>query len=296
MNYMINKIKTAKVSVLIYAFITVFLWASAFVFTKVALVSFTPEALGCVRYLFASILLLVFAVIKKISLPKIRDVPMFFLSGLVGFALYVYAFNEGSVSVSAATASILISTAPIITAILAVIFYKEKINKVCWFALVIEFLGIIIIALNGGVFSISKGIKWILIAALCLAVYNIIQRRILKKYTPLEATTYSIFAGTILLTVFLKDGLIQLYNAPILQIVNVIYLGVFPGAIAYLFWVMAISKAKKVTTVTNFMFITPLLSTIMGLIVIREVPSLITIVGGCIIVGGSILFQKLSGK
>ena len=103
-------------------------------------------------------------------------------------------------------------------------------------------------------------------------------------------------AGTILLTVFLKDGLMQLYNAPILQVVNVIYLGFFPGAIAYLFWVMAISKAKKVTTVTNFMFITPLLSTVMGLVVIREVPSLITIIGGCIIVGGSILFQKLSGK
>lgn len=293
---MLNKINKTNVFVLIYAFITILLWASAFVFTKVALVSFTPEALGSVRYLFASSLLLIFAVIKKISLPKIKDIPMFFLSGLAGFALYVYAFNEGSVSVSASTASILTSTAPIITAILAGILYKEKINKICWLTLAMEFLGIIIIALDDGIFSINKGIKWILIAALCIALYNIIQRRLLKNYTPLESTTYSIFAGTILLTVFLKDGLMQLFKAPVLQIINIIYLGFFPGAIAYLLWVIAISKAEKVTTVTNFMFITPLLSTIMGLIVIREVPSFITIIGGCIIIGGSILFQRFSVK
>ncbi|MBP2033595.1 drug/metabolite transporter (DMT)-like permease [Clostridium algifaecis] len=289
-----NRFNKTHIIVLTYAFITVILWASAFVFTKVAFVSFTPEALGSVRYLFASIFLLVFAIIKKISLPKPKDIPMFFLTGLLGFALYVYAFNKGSVTVTASTASVLTSTAPIITAILAVIFYKERINKICWIAIALEFLGIIIIALNDGIFSINKGVEWILTAAFCISLYNIIQRKLLKEYTPLESTTYSIFAGTILLTVFLKDGLAQLWAAPMLQIVNVICLGFLPGAIAYLFWVTAISKAKKVTTVTNFMFITPLLSTIMGLIVIKEVPSHVTIIGGCIIIGASILFQKLN--
>jgi len=291
---MINETNKTSTIVLIYAFLTVLLWASAFAFTKVALVSFTPEALGSVRYLFASSLLLVFAIIKRISLPKIKDVPMFFLSGFAGFALYVYAFNMGSASVSAATSSILVSTAPILTAILAAIFYKEKIKKICWFAIAMEFFGIIIIALNDGVFSMSRGIEWILISAFCLGIYNIIQRKLLKKYTPFESTTYSIFAGTILLTFFLKDGLIQLHQAPVLQIVNVVCLGFFPGAIAYLLWATAISRSKKITTVTNFMFITPLFSTILGLVVIREVPSVITIIGGCIIVGGSILFQKLN--
>jgi len=291
---MINEPNKTSIIVLICAFMTVLLWASAFTFTKVALVSFTPEALGSIRYLFASGLLLIFAIVKRISLPKIKDVPLFFLSGFAGFALYVYAFNMGSVSVSAATSSILVSTAPIITAILAAIFYKEKINKICWFAIAIEFFGILIIALHEGVFSMNRGIEWILISALCLGIYNIMQRKLLKKYTPFESTTYSIFAGTILLTFFLKDGLIQLHQAPILQIVNVVCLGLFPGAIAYYLWATAISKSKKITTVTNFMFITPLLSTIFGLVVIREVPSVTTVIGGCIIVYGSILFQKLN--
>ncbi|MBV4430169.1 EamA family transporter [Clostridium tyrobutyricum] len=283
-------------SVLLYAFITVILWASAFVFTKVALVNFTPESLGAVRYLFASILLIVFAVIKKISLPSIKDIPIFFLAGFTGFSFYIYAFNKGSVSLNASTSSILISTVPIITAVLAMIFYKEKINKICWFAIAIEFSGIIIIAVNNGVFAINRGVNWMLGAALSFAIYNMLQRKILKKYTSLQSTTYSIFAGTILLGIFLKDGLIQLYKAPILQILNVACLGFLPGAIAYLIWMTAMSKTKKVTTVTNFMFITPLLSAIMGLIVIKEIPSYITIVGGCIIIGGSILFQRLNTK
>ncbi|AFS79758.1 drug/metabolite exporter, EamA family [Gottschalkia acidurici 9a] len=291
---MINETNKNNIIVPVYAFITVLLWASAFVFTKIALVAFTPEALGSIRYLFASSLLLIFAVIKRTSLPKLKDIPLFFLSGFAGFSMYVYAFNKGSVSISAATSSILISTAPIITAILARIFYKEKINKMCWLAIGMEFSGILIITLNDGVFSINRGIGWILVSALCIGVYNILQRNLLKKYTPFESTTYSIFAGTILLTLFLKDGLIQLSQANILQIVNVICLGILPGAVAYLLWVTAISKATKITTVTNFMFITPLLSTILGLLIIKEVPSTITIVGGCVIIAGSILFQKLS--
>ncbi len=192
-------------SVLLYAFITVILWASAFVFTKVALVNFTPESLGAVRYLFASILLIVFSsLLKKLSLPSIKDIPIFFLAGFTGFSFYIYAFNKGSVSLNASTSSILISTVPIITAVLAMIFYKEKINKICWFAIAIEFSGIIIIAVNNGVFAINRGVNWMLGAALSFAIYNMLQRKILKKYTSLQSTTYSIFAGTILLGSFFE--------------------------------------------------------------------------------------------
>lgn len=284
--------KKTQALVLSFAFITVVLWASAFVFTKVALEHFTPEALGALRYLFASVLLLIFAIIKKISLPRLKDIPIFLISGLLGFALYVYAFNKGALTVSTATSSILVSTAPIITAIFAGVFYKEKIKTICWLAIAFEFLGIVIIALNDGVFSTNMGITWILLAAFSLGMYNVLQRKLLKNYTPFEVTVYSIFSGTILLSIFLKDGFTQLISAPTIQIINVACLGFFPGALGYLLWAIAISKANKVTTVTNFMFTTPLLSTIFGLIVIGEVPSSITVLGGIIIVGSSALFQR----
>lgn len=280
--------------VLSFGFLTVVLWALAFPFTKVALKSFTPEALGSLRYLFASGFLIIISFIKKIPLPRLKDIPLFFLSGFTGFALYIYAFNKGSVSISASATSILISTAPIITAILAVIFYKEKLSKLCGVVIGVEFLGIVIIALSDGVFSINIDIVWVIIAASTMGVYNILQRKLLRRYKPFEATTYSIFAGTLLLSIFLGDGLQQASSASTLQIFNVAFLGIFPGALGYLLWVTAISKAKKVTMVTNFMFTTPLLSTIFAFVIIGEIPSVLTIIGGGIIIFGSILFQKFS--
>lgn len=281
-------------SSMLLGFFTVLLWASSYTFTRIALVFYTPEALGFLRYLFASLFLLVFALFKRIKLPKLSDVPSFIVSGFTGFAFYVYAFNKGSVSVSASTSSVLVSTAPIITAIIVYLFFKEHIKRVAWLAIFLEFSGIVIITLNDAIFSMNRGIIWIMLAALSIATYNAWQRKLLKKYSPIEATTYSIFFATLILSIFAPSALKQLSQAPFWQGINAVCLGIFPGALAYLFWSMAISRSPKVTTVTNFMFLTPLLSSIIGLIVIREVPSVVTIFGGIIIIGSSILFQKLN--
>ncbi len=148
----------SRTTALILAFLTIVLWSSAFVFTKIALKWLTPETLGAVRYLFASLFLLVIALVKRMRLPRLRDLPMIFASGFAGFAFYAYAFNMGSLRVTAATASILISTGPIFTAALAALFYKERISPPCWLAIAIQFTGIVIIALGGGELSRHSGL------------------------------------------------------------------------------------------------------------------------------------------
>jgi len=279
---------------MLFAFLTVLFWASSYSLTKIALKVYSPEALGFLRYLFASLSLLAFALFKKIRLPQLADIPLFLVSGFTGFAFYVYAFNKGSFSVTPTTSSVLISTAPIITAIIASVVYKEKIKKIAWLAIFLEFCGIILITFNEGVYSMNKGVFWILAAALSISTYNAWQRLLLKHYPPREATTYSIFAGTLFLIPFAPAGFTQFMQAPPIQMFNAFCLGILPGTLAYSFWAIAISRAKKVTTVTNFMFLTPLLSTIIGLVLIKEIPSIITVIGGIIIIASSFLFQKFN--
>jgi drug/metabolite transporter (DMT)-like permease len=221
---------------------------------------------------------------------------LFFLSGFLGFAFYTFAFNQGSVTTSSSTTSILISTAPIITVLLAGFFYNEKIKKVCWIAIGVEFTGIVIISVFNGVLKLNPGISWILIAAFSISMYNIIQRRLLKKYSTFQVTSFSIFSGTILLSFFIPGGISILITVPFYHVLNILWLGFFPGAIAYLFWTNAIGKADKITSVTNFMFLTPLLASIIGFIIINEIPNTATIVGGIIIILGSILFERLNRK
>ena len=76
-----------------YAFLTVTLWSSAFVFTKVALLAFTSPALGFLRCLVASVVLCGLLAVKRVPLPRLRDVPGLLLSGALGFAIYLLVFN-----------------------------------------------------------------------------------------------------------------------------------------------------------------------------------------------------------
>jgi drug/metabolite transporter (DMT)-like permease len=280
----------------LFAFGTVVLWASAFVFTKVALTYFTASSLGVLRYLSASVVLILIAVVKKIGLPQAKDIPKFFLSGAMGFTFYMVTFNKGSQTLSSSTGSIIIATVPIMTALFARVLFRERIRLLGWVAIAIEFTGILILTLWNGVFSINSGVFWMFGAALLLSGYNLTQRQYSKKYTAFQSTAYSIFAGTLLLLIFLPEAVPQIINAPVHQIFIIIYLGIFPSAVAYVWWTKALSLAKNTSDVTNYMFVTPLLSMLLGYIVIMEVPNISTCLGGSVILFGLILFSIVNRK
>ena len=277
-----------------YAIITIIFWALAFVFTRLGLQYFDVYSLSFLRYLVASITLLVIICFIKINRPKKEDLFSFILSGALGFFLYVILFNKGTALVSAATSSIIIATVPVFTALLATFFYKEKLKIYQWIAIGIEFMGILVLTLMNGSFSINEGVLWLLIAALCLASYNILQRKLTKTYSALQASTYSIFFATIMLCIFLPGSINKTIHAPLIQMLYVLILGVFSSAIAYIAWAKAISLAEKTTYVNNYMFVTPFLTTILGFIMINEIPDKATILGGIIILSGLFIFNKES--
>lgn len=277
-----------------YAIITIIFWALAFVFTRLGLQYFDVYSLSFLRYLVASITLLVIICFIKINRPKKEDLFSFILSGALGFFLYVILFNKGTALVSAATSSIIIATVPVFTALLATFFYKEKLKIYQWIAIGIEFMGILVLTLMNGSFSINEGVLWLLIAALCLASYNILQRKLTKTYSALQASTYSIFFATIMLCIFLPGSINKAIHAPLIQMLYVLILGVFSSAIAYISWAKAISLAEKTTYVSNYMFVTPFLTTILGFIMINEIPDKATILGGIIILSGLFIFNKES--
>lgn len=277
-----------------YAIITIIFWALAFVFTRLGLQYFDVYSLSFLRYLVASITLLVIICFIKINRPKKEDLFSFILSGALGFFLYVILFNKGTALVSAATSSIIIATVPVFTALLATFFYKEKLKIYQWIAIGIEFMGILVLTLMNGSFSINEGVLWLLIAALCLASYNILQRKLTKTYSALQASTYSIFFATIMLCIFLPGSINKAIHAPLIQILYVLILGVFSSAIAYIAWAKAISLTEKTTYVSNYMFVTPFLTTILGFIMINEIPDKATILGGIIILSGLFIFNKES--
>lgn len=274
-----------------YAFTTIVCWSISYILTKFALQHFSASALGFLRYLIASALLAVMAAATRMKLPKKRDLPWFFLAGGIGFFLYMVTFNEGQGRASAATGSVMIATAPVMTALLASIFYREKLRPCQWIAVFLEFAGVGVITLINGTFSVNSGLLLLFLAALSLSLYNLFQRKLTRDYTPLQVSTYSIFAGTLLLAVFLPGSFQQVAAAPAAQLVYLGILGVFSSALGYVTWAIAFARAEKTSQVSNYMFLTPFLASLSGFVLAGEVPDRATLLGGGIILTGVFLFN-----
>jgi len=274
-----------------YALVTIVFWSLAYVLTRLALQHFSIFSLGFIRYVIAVCILAVIAYFIRIKLPSKNDIPVFILSGCFGFFIYMIVFNAGQAVVSSATGSVIISTVPVITALFACFMYNEKLKLFQWIAIFVEFIGVAVISLMDNALSLNPGVVWLLLAAVSLSLYNILQRRLTKNYTALETTTYSILSGTILLAVFAPAAMREISHAPMVQYVYIAVLGIGSSAIAYLAWAKAFSKARHTAQVSNYMFLTPFLASIFGFILAGEIPDSVTLIGGGIIISGMVIFN-----
>lgn len=274
-----------------YAIITIVFWSLAYVLTRLTLQYFSAFSLGFLRYLIASCALIVIAITQRMKLPNRRDLPWFLLAGCMGFFLYMIAFNQGQATVTAATASIVIATAPLITALLAHFIYREKLKLFQWLAIGVEFIGVGVLTLMNGTLSVNTGLIWLFLAAASLSIYNLLQRRLTRKYTALQSSTYSILLGTCLLAVFAPTSIREISGVPMIQLFYLAVLGICSSAVAYVSWAKAFSKAKQTSQVSNYMFITPFLTSIFGFLLAGEVPDQATLIGGGIILSGVFLFN-----
>ena len=130
-------------------------------------------------------------------------------------------------------------------------------------------------------------------AALSLSTYNILQRKLTQTYTALQASTFSIFFGTLLLAIFAPTAMRELAAAPI-QYAYVAFLGIFPSAIAYVSWSVAFAKAERTSQVSNFMVLVLFFTSILGILILGEALNPATLCGGGITLAGVLLFNHES--
>lgn len=274
------------------AFIAIFFWATAFVLTKFVLKEVDVTTLGVLRYFFASIIVIFILIKQKISLPKLKDIPAFIFAGFSGYAAYIALFNIATLLSSPSTLSVINALAPAITAIIAYFIFNERIKLIGWISMGISFCGILILTLWDGVLTVNKGILYMLAGCLLLSLYNISQRYLTKKYSSFDVSMYSMLIGGILLVMYSPSSITNMFSISFTSLILIIYMSIFPSIISYFFWTKAFELAKHTTEVTSFMFVTPVLATLMGIIILGDIPKLSTLLGGVVIILGMILFNK----
>jgi drug/metabolite transporter (DMT)-like permease len=266
--------------------LTLLIWSSAFTAIRIALASFTPANLAVLRFLVASFVLLIYSLIRKISPPELKDLPNILFCGFLGVTVYQLALNYGETLISAGSAGLLVNSYPVFAAILSAIFLGEKICITKWSGIIISFLGIIAITFSSGAtVSLSFGALLVLGASLSAGFHTIMQKRLLEKYTPLEISCYLIWSGTFFLIFFSESLINDMTAASGSAIFSVIYLGIFPGALAYLIWNLMLYR-YPVTNLSNLQNFIAVFGLVIAYIFLKEIPTLFMITGGLVTISG----------
>ena len=265
---------------------TLVVWASAFAGIRAGLRAYSPANLAILRFLIASAVLAIYAAVAHFRRPALRDLPGLIFTGCIGITFYNLALNYGETRVTAGAASMLIASVPIWTALAARFCLQEKLSVVGWLGVFVSFAGIALIASGeGGGIHLSPQALFILAAAITSAAYMILQKQYLSRYSALEFTAYSVWFGTALMLPFGRGLLTTLRSAPAAATLSIVYLGIFPGALAYVAWAYVMSHGAAGRTST-LLYVIPVLAIAIGWLWLREVPRLLTFVGGAVALFG----------
>ncbi|HAR4954066.1 TPA: DMT family transporter [Staphylococcus aureus] len=262
---------------------TIILWGSAFPIIKIALNDFSAESLSAFRLILATIILLPFVIIKKLPTPELRDIPVIFILGFCGFAIYHTALNFGETLISAGISGILVSTTPIFSSALAYMFLKEHFSKWNWLSSLVAFIGISIISISKDDYTTINvlGVFIILLASFSESLYFTFQKKYIEKYGFIAFTLYTIMASSPFMLIFIPEIINDIHGATFTSIVSVLYLAIFPTIIPYVL-LAYIVKSVGVSDATMSLYLTPIVSLLLSYLLLDELPTTLAIIGGII--------------
>lgn len=279
------------------ALFSVVIWGSSFAAIRVSLQGgYEAGENVLARFLVASLLFLIYALWPgtKFRLPEKGDVVRIAVLGWVGISLYHLFVTFGMETISAGTAGMLVGSGPIFTALIAFFVLKERLTKLGWLGLVIGFIGITVIAFGSGgeTLTLTPGALLVIIAACASAAFFVYQKPLLTRYSAVELTAYFTWAGTLPFLFFSPGLMTAVQEASLEANLAVVYVGIFPAAIAYVTWATALSLAQA-SSVSSLIYLEPAVAIAVAWIWIQELPTGLALTGGIIAIGGVMIVNML---
>lgn len=279
------------------AFAMILVWGISFLNTRVLLdAGLTPTEIFVARFTIAYLSLLVISRFK-VRFTGWRDELLFVVCGVAGGSAYFIAENTALELTLISDVAVLVSIAPLTTALMGAIFYRdERITLLTGVGMVIAFIGSVMLALKDGLVwgDSVLGDLLAMLAALVWAFYSMALKRLNRTYTTLFITRKLFFYGILsaLPLLALEDTQI---NMDVLRQPavwgNLLYLGLVCSMAAYFIWGITVKRIGAVRA-SNYFYLSPIISMIAAAIWFGERTNAIAYIGCVLILAGVIMAEK----
>ncbi|MDO4301018.1 MAG: DMT family transporter [Clostridia bacterium] len=268
----------------IAAFITILIWGTTFISTKILLNGFKPLEILFFRFVIGfAVLEIIYP--KRFNVKEIRQEMTFAAAGLCGICLYYLLENIALTYTLASNVGVIISAAPLFTAILAHIFVKgEERLSICFiFGFITAMIGICLIGFNGKNLEVKPvGDILALIAAFVWACYSLLTKKISGYgYNTIQTTRIIFMYGIIfmlpLLFIFDFEWNFVRFINPV-YFVNLLFLGLGASALCFVTWNYAVKILGAVKT-SAYIYAVPVITIVTSVIVLNEKIRVMAIIG-----------------
>ena len=273
---------------------TLALWASAFVVIRHLGHDFSPGALSLGRLLVASLALTAITLASGLPRPTGREWGSIVAIGVLWFGIYNVALNEGEQRVDAGTAAMLIQVAPVLIALLSAVFLDDPFTRNLTIGLGLAFGGVVLIGTGsspGGDRDLV-GVLLCLLAAATYAVSLVLQKPLMARLRSVHVIWLACTVGAVTCLPFAGQLWTETAAAPTSSVWWLVYLGVFPTALAFSTYGYALRHmtASRLGVTT---YLVPPITIVMGLVFLGEAPPTVAYVGGAIaLVGVSVARRR----
>jgi drug/metabolite transporter (DMT)-like permease len=277
--------------------LTVIIWGSTFVATKILLGYFTPAELLGLRMLVGVPILAAVIAVKKVSLKFDRKERFALLLGSFVITSHFLIQITGLKTATATNTGWIISVTPLALAVLSYVFLKEKIGRNVMIGIAVATLGIFLLISKGDFGSIgwlkSPGDWLILVSAHTWAIYTVVTRNVAKARNPLAVT----FAILVPCAIVMIGNLVfnfewhKLLALPPVPMFAFLFLAVMGTAMAQWWWQAGVGKIGAAKA-GIFLYVEPLTSTALGVAYLREPFGIFTGIGAALVIAGVVIAER----
>ena len=279
------------------ALLTIIIWGTTFISTKILLVDFKPVEILYFRFVMGYLVLLMICPRRLKGVERKQELT-FIAAGLCGICLYYLLENIALTYTMASNVGVIISAAPFFTAILAHLFMRseEKLRANFFVGFVVAMIGIFLISFHGSSLELNPmGDILALIAAFVWACYSILTKKISSYGYPVILTTRRTFFYGILFmipTLFFFDFKMDLSRFEnISYLFNILYLGLGASALCFVTWNFAVKVLGAVKT-SVYIYMVPVITVVTSVLILREWITLLSGIGTILTLVGLFLSES----